>query len=79
MKNVGIIRNLDDLGRIVIPKEMRTKLKLIENEPVEILATEKGVFIRKPEVTCLGCGEEYHIEIEGIKLCKKCLDKIRKF
>lgn len=52
MKSVGIIRNVDNLGRVVIPKEMRKEFQLIEHEPVEI---------------------------EGVKLCKKCLDKIRNF
>lgn len=79
MKNVGIIRNVDNLGRVVIPKEMRKEFQLIEHEPVEILATENGVLIRKPAITCLVCGEEYEVEIERVKLCKKCLDKIRNF
>lgn len=44
---IGIKRDLDDLGRLVIPKEFRTMYAL-ENE-VEIVATEEGVLIRNPE------------------------------
>ena len=44
---VGIIKEIDKLGRIVIPKEFRERYGLTEN--VEILATEKGIVLRNPE------------------------------
>ena len=44
---VGIIKEMDKLGRIVIPKEFRERYGLIEN--VEIIATEKGIVLRNPE------------------------------
>jgi AbrB family looped-hinge helix DNA binding protein len=48
MKNmVGIIKEIDRLGRIVIPKEFRERFGL--NESVEIVATEFGIVIRNPE------------------------------
>ena len=47
--NIGIIRRADSLGRIVIPKELRDFFRLDRNEPVEIIATEQGILIRKPE------------------------------
>ena len=47
--NIGIIRRADSLGRIVIPKELRDFFHLGRNEPVEIIATEQGILIRKPE------------------------------
>ncbi len=45
--NVGIIREVDKLGRIVIPKEFRTLFKL--DSIVEVIGTESGIFIRNPE------------------------------
>ena len=47
MKQIGIIRKTDKLGRIVIPKEIRDFFDIDTCEPVEILATENGVLIRK--------------------------------
>ena len=47
MKIVGIIKEVDKLGRIVIPKELRERYGLLEN--VEIIATELGIFLRSPE------------------------------
>lgn len=51
MKAIGIIRRIDDLGRIVIPKELRRTLGIKEDDALEIVATtNNGVFIQK-------CGE----------------------
>ncbi len=44
---IGIIKEIDKLGRIVIPKEIRKRFGL--NENVEIIATELGVVLRSPE------------------------------
>ncbi len=47
MKGIGIIKEIDKLGRIVIPKEMRDRLAL--GDAVELTLTEEGVLIRNPE------------------------------
>ena len=47
MKKIGVLKEFDKLGRIVIPKELRDRYAL--NETVEIVATEEGVLIRNPE------------------------------
>lgn len=44
---IGIIRNMDDLGRIVIPKELRKTLDINTGDSLEIFATKNGFFIRK--------------------------------
>lgn len=41
MKATGIIRRVDDLGRVVIPKEIRRKLRIKEGEPLEVFLDEK--------------------------------------
>lgn len=46
MKTTGIIRRIDNLGRITIPKEIRRKFKFNEDEPVEIYTTEEGHIIK---------------------------------
>ena len=48
MKATGIIRRIDDLGRIVIPKEIRRQLKVTEGESFEIFLTKEGEIILKP-------------------------------
>jgi len=47
MKETGIIRRVDDLGRIVIPKELRRTLRIHEGDPMELCIHEGGVFLKK--------------------------------
>ena len=48
MSTVGIIRRVDDLGRIVIPKEVRQQLRIREGDPLEIFANKDGSIFLKP-------------------------------
>lgn len=47
MKATGIVRRIDDLGRVVIPKEIRRTLAIREGDPLEIYTTDDGVVFRK--------------------------------
>ena len=48
MKATGIIRRIDDLGRIVIPKEIRRQLKITDGDPLEIFLTTDNEIVLKP-------------------------------
>jgi len=48
MKATGIIRRIDDLGRVVIPKEIRRSLGIKEGDPMEIFTTREGEILLKP-------------------------------
>lgn len=48
MNTIGIIRRIDDLGRIVIPKEIRQQLKIREGDPLELFANKDGSVLLKP-------------------------------
>ena len=48
MKQAGIVRRIDDLGRVVIPKEIRRRLKIREGDPLEVYTENEGeVILRK--------------------------------
>lgn len=47
MKETGMVRRIDDLGRIVIPKEMRKKMQLKVQDPVEFFFSEEGIILKK--------------------------------
>jgi len=51
MKATGIIRRIDDLGRIVIPKEIRRAMRIKEGDPLEIFTSEEGVIFKKYDYT----------------------------
>ena len=79
MKATGIVRKLDPLGRIVIPKELRDTLEIKHEDPVEIFVDGQDIILRKYEPFCVFCGETGEIvNFEGKKLCKKCIKKISK-
>ncbi len=50
MTNIGIIRKVDSLGRVTLPKEMRRLFQLGKDDWVEMLATDEGVLLRIPNV-----------------------------
>lgn len=50
MTNTGIVRKVDTLGRVTLPKELRRVFELGGDSPVEILATEQGILIRNPTI-----------------------------
>ena len=57
MKATGIVRRIDDLGRIVIPKEIRRTLHIRETDPMEIFTDAKGqIILKKYEPSCIFCG-----------------------
>lgn len=75
----GIIRNLDNLGRVVIPKELRNKLDIKEGERVTITDHNNVICIRKYRKGCIFCGSEIGIiEYRDICVCKKCRKSLNK-
>lgn len=50
MTNIGIIRKVDSLGRVTLPKEMRRLFQLGKDDWVEMLATDEGILLRVPNV-----------------------------
>ncbi|NMB20893.1 MAG: AbrB/MazE/SpoVT family DNA-binding domain-containing protein, partial [Firmicutes bacterium] len=56
MKSTGIIRRVDDLGRIVLPIELRRTLGIGERDPLEIFVQEDLIVLRKSSLVCIFCG-----------------------
>ena len=79
MKSSGIVRNIDELGRIVVPKEMRKALDIKDNDPVEITMEGDRIILRKRVSRCVFCGAENDLVVfKGKKVCKSCLEEIAK-
>jgi stage V sporulation protein T len=79
MKATGIVRRLDDLGRIVIPKEIRTTLGITEGTPLEIFVENKKVCLQKfePDEECKDIIKAVIDELRGneTKALRKRLEK----
>lgn len=78
MKATGIIREIDELGRIVIPKRIRTSFDLKDEDPVEIYVEDDSIIIKKHQITCVFCGSDKNLtEFMGKKLCADCKAKLK--
>lgn len=80
MKHTGMTRPVDDLGRIVIPKEMRSSLDIRATDRMEFWMTEEGMVLRKAEERCAVCGGVHGdmLDVDGMKFCRVCARKVAK-
>ncbi len=77
MKSTGIIRKLDELGRVVIPKEIRNKLDIEEKDPIEIYVDGNSIILKKSVSGCIFCENPKDlISFKDKLICKKCLEKL---
>ena len=77
MKSTGIIRRMDELGRVVIPIEIRNQFNIAEKDQIEIYVDGSSIVLKKFEPNCIFCGNtknllEYHDKL----ICKDCSKKI---
>ncbi len=77
MKSTGIVRKVDELGRVVIPIELRNKLGIAEKDPIEIYVEGSNIILRKFEPNCIFCGRSKNLsEYKDKLICDKCLENI---
>jgi len=73
MKASGIIRNVDPLGRVVIPKEIRKVMGINEGDPIEIVKVNNDIVMRKYSKGCIFCGSDNEVvEFNGVLVCGAC-------
>lgn len=78
MKSTGIVRKFDNLGRIVVPKELRDKMDIPKGTPMEIYTENDTIILKKYEPACIFCGEaENVVDYKGKKICINCLRELR--
>ena len=79
MKSTGIIRKVDELGRVVIPKEIRNKFEIAEKDPIEIYVEGSSIVLKKFEQNCIFCGSTKDlVEYKDKLICSKCADNLMK-
>ncbi|MBQ2938049.1 MAG: AbrB/MazE/SpoVT family DNA-binding domain-containing protein [Clostridia bacterium] len=73
MKATGIIRRVDELGRVVIPIEIRNQFNIVEKDPIEIYVDGSSIVLKKYEPNCVFCGStENLVEYKDKLVCDKC-------
>ena len=77
-KDTGMKRRIDELGRIVIPKGMRTALNINDNDELEIYLEGDRIIIRKAEQSCSICGsKENLVELHKKHICMHCVNTLK--
>ena len=77
MKSTGITRPIDDLGRIVLPKELRKVLKIVEKDLMEIYVEGSKIVLQKYSSSCVFCeNSEKTIEYNEKNVCIECIESL---
>ncbi len=78
MRTAGIIRSIDRMGRVVIPKEIRAQLHIRDEiDSVEICVDGDAIILRKHQPACIFCDSLHEsIQLNGYNVCKECIQKI---
>lgn len=77
MKSTGMVRRIDELGRVVIPMEMRRSMNIEDGDAFEIFVDGDRIVLSKYLPLCIFCGSgEDLAEYNGKKICKSCRTEI---
>ena len=78
MKTTGIVRRVDELGRVVLPSEMRQTLDIQVKDPLEIFLENDRIVLRKYRPSCIFCNnDEKVVFFKDKRICTDCLSKIK--
>lgn len=78
VKSTGIIRKVDELGRIVLPIELRRTLDIAEKDSLEIYVDGSSIILRKYQPACIFCDDAKNIvNYKGKNICANCLRELK--
>lgn len=78
MKSTGIVRKVDELGRIVLPIELRRVLDIAEKDQLEIYVDEASIILSKYHPSCIFCNDvKDTVDYKGKIVCRNCITGLR--
>jgi AbrB family transcriptional regulator, transcriptional pleiotropic regulator of transition state genes len=78
MKATGIVRKVDELGRIVLPMELRRTMNISEKDPIEVYVDSSTIILKKYEPSCIFCDEAKNVtEYIGKNICDDCMRELQ--
>ncbi|MGU3472351.1 AbrB/MazE/SpoVT family DNA-binding domain-containing protein [Paenibacillus sp. D51F] len=78
MKPAGVVRKVDQLGRIVLPKSLRKRYQMNEGDPVEILVQGDQIILERYRPRCVFCGSmEQVADFKERYLCSECMSQMQ--
>ena len=73
-----ILRKVDEIGRVVLPKDVRDNYEIVTGSELEIIQTEEGILLKKHASECIFCGScENIVIIKGRPVCEDCVSGIQ--
>lgn len=79
VKSTGIVRKVDELGRIVIPIELRRNLGIEKEDSLEIYVEDDQIMLKKYSPTCSFCSNVSGITVfKNKNICQDCLNELKK-
>ncbi|MBQ7218383.1 MAG: AbrB/MazE/SpoVT family DNA-binding domain-containing protein [Ruminococcus sp.] len=79
MKPAGFLCKIDKLGRIVVPKPLRTKFDLKIDDTIELFTDDESIILKKYRESCIFCGsDEELVAFQGKTVCKRCAAELSK-
>lgn len=79
MKSTGIIRRVDEMGRLVLPIELRASMEINPKDALEIFVKEDMVVLKKYYPACHFCGNAENVKhFKGKIVCQDCIDEMGK-
>ena len=73
---IGIVRPVDDLGRVVIPKEIRKSLNIKTGDKLQIWAVHGQITLKPRKNTCVFCGDQSDREYNDLGICDPCMSDL---
>jgi len=78
MKSTGIVRKIDELGRIVLPIEIRNTMDIKNRDAIEIFVDEDKIILKKYEPSCIFCNNAGNVTyFKGKLICADCLETLK--
>ncbi len=78
MKSTGIVRKVDELGRIVLPIELRRTLDIAEKDALEIYVDDEQIILKKYMPACLFCNDATNVTVhKGKNICGSCMAELQ--
>ena len=79
MKSIGMVRPVDELGRVVLPKELRDTLDIAIKDPLEIYVEGKMILLKQYQPGCIFCNSAKDVvDFKGKKICCECRESLKK-
>ncbi|MBE7024852.1 MAG: AbrB/MazE/SpoVT family DNA-binding domain-containing protein [Ruminococcaceae bacterium] len=77
MKSTGVVRRIDELGRLVLPAELRKTFNIEEKDALEVYTEGDTIILKKYEPACIFCGDARDVVVfKGKNVCTNCIKEL---